>query len=323
MRPLLSVYPDTARDRDEWVVARRGLRNTVDPLRPYGFFVEDERSAAGDILPTATIFLTNRECRWRCVMCDLWRNTLTQSVPEGAIPGQIDYALQRLPAARQIKLYNSGSFFDVRAIPPKDYPSIAARVTAFERVIVECHPDLVGDACLGFRNLLSGKLEIAMGLETVHTETLERLNKRMTKRKFASAARWLRQNGIDLRVFILVRPPFMRVEDAMRWTIRSLEFAFTCGAAAATLIPTRGGNGAMEELAARGEFSPPTLRMLEDAAEQGISLHSGRVFADLWNLENWTGCPDCRDQRIARLRAMNLEQKIPERVKCEVCGDSE
>ncbi len=58
-------------------------------------------------------------------MCDLWRNTLTETVPRGAIPQQIDYALAQLPAARQIKLYNSGSFFDKQAIPPEDYEAIA------------------------------------------------------------------------------------------------------------------------------------------------------------------------------------------------------
>ena len=73
-------------------------------------------------------------------MCDLWRNTLTETVPTGAIPAQIDYALQRLPPARQIKLYNSGSFFDPQAIPLQDYPAIASSVKGFERVIVECHP---------------------------------------------------------------------------------------------------------------------------------------------------------------------------------------
>ena len=60
-------------------------------------------------------------------MCDLWKNTLTETVPVGAIPAQIEYALARLPAARVIKLYNSGSFFDPRAIPVADYPAIARR----------------------------------------------------------------------------------------------------------------------------------------------------------------------------------------------------
>lgn len=316
----LPVYAATARERDAWIVAHRGPRNPLDPLRPHGFFVEDERDATGEILPIATILLTNRECPWRCVMCDLWRNTLSKSVPAGAIPQQIDYALQRLPTARQIKLYNSGSFFDPRAIPLEDYPAIAARVSGFERVVVECHPALVNETSIRFRDELAGQLEVAMGLETVHPEILPRLNKRMTTDQFAAAAHFLREHEIDLRVFILVKPPFMREEDAVEWAARSLDFAFACGATAATLIPTRGGNGAMEKLAASGEFSPPDLKTLEAAAERGIFMHKGRVFADLWDAQATPCCAFCRDLRIARLRAMNLEQRIPAAIRCEPCA---
>jgi archaeosine synthase beta-subunit len=134
--PALTSFPVSAAERDAWIVARRPERNVVDPFRPYAFLVEDERATWGEIVPVATIFLTNRECPWRCLMCDLWRNTLTESAPVGAIPTQIDYALQRLGAARQIKLYNSGSFFDSKAIPVADHTAIAERVAGFERVIV-------------------------------------------------------------------------------------------------------------------------------------------------------------------------------------------
>ncbi len=323
MQPLLSVYPQGAQERDAWIVARRGRRNAVDPSRPYAFFVEEERSAAGEILSTATILLANRECPWRCLMCDLWRNTLTESVPPGAIPRQIDYALNRLPAARQVKLYNSGSFFDPRAIPADDLPAIAERVRGFERVIVECHPALVNESCLRFRDLLGATLEVAMGLETVHPEILAQLNKRMTLDMFANAAQFLHENGIDMRAFILVKPPFMREEDAVDWATRSLRFAFDCGATASTLIPTRGGNGAMEELAAAGDFAPPSLKTLETSAERGVSLSRGRVFADLWDADKWPACTTCREQRIARLSTMNVEQRIPVPVQCTQCGNSE
>jgi len=274
-------YPASAADRDAWIVSRRPERNLVDPSRPYAFLIEDERAPSGEVVPVATVFLTNRECPWRCLMCDLWRNTLTESASAGAIPAQIDYALQRLGAARQIKLYNSGSFFDPKAISPEDFAPIAKRVAGFERVIVECHPALVGSACIEFGGRIAGRLEVAMGLETAHPEILQRLNKRMSLEQFERAAHVLRNNRIDLRVFILVQPPFMREEEAMEWAVRSLEFAFGCGATAATLIPTRDGNGALEELAGAGLFSSPKLMTLEAAMASGIAMGKGRVFADL------------------------------------------
>jgi radical SAM enzyme (TIGR01210 family) len=303
---------------DAWILSRRPARKKRDPYLPYEYFVEEECADRGVVVPVATIFLTNRECPFRCLMCDLWRNTLTESVPVGAIPAQIDHALLNLSPARQIKLYNSGSFFDPHAIPPQDYAAIAQRVGRFDRVIVENHPALIGDACLRFRDMFSGKLEIAMGLETAHPEVLARLNKRMTLDQFSGAADFLQRNGIDLRVFILVQPPYMDAAEALMWAERSLDFAMEQGATAATLIPTRGGNGAMEELAANGDFSPPALHTLESAMEYGLGLEAGRVFADLWGLHE--SCVYCHEQRAGRLRQMNLQQVVMDRIPCSRCG---
>lgn len=313
---VTSPYPIHGAERDQWIIARRPARETLDPLLPYAFLLEEEFSAASEVVPVATIFLTNRECQWRCVMCDLWRNTLTESVPIGAIPQQIDHALANLPPARQIKLYNSGSFFDRNAIPVQDYPAIAGRANQFERTIVESHPALINQSCLRFRDLLSNRLEVAVGLETAHPKILEKLNKRITLNQFSVAAEYLRLNEVDLRVFILVQPPFMKSDEALYWAERSLNFAFDCGATAATLIPTRGGNGAMEVLAQLGEFTPPRLDIVESAMEYGLNLRHGRVFVDLWDLQNTVSPCDCHRLRIERLRMMNLTQRILDRIDC-------
>jgi len=132
----------------------------------------------------------------------------------------------------------------------------------------------------------------------VHPEILQKLNKRMTVDQFRVAADFLRVNGIDLRVFILVKPPFMREEEAVEWSSRSVDFAFDCGATAITLIPTRGGNGAVEELG----FAPPRLETLEAAFEYGLGLRRGRVFVDLWDVRSDDPA------RLERLRELNLTQ---------------
>lgn len=302
--------------------------------------MERERSAGGVIVEVATVFLTNRECPWRCVMCDLWKTTLLEVLPPGAVLRQLDFALAELglprdrvepSAVRQIKLYNGGSFFDPRAIPPVDYEGIAARVGGFERVIVECHPAFVGDASVRFRDLLTRAaplscppvLEIAMGLETVHPEALEKINKRMTLDHFARAAEFLRQNDLALRAFVLVRPPFIQEREALDWAERSVEFAFDCGATLVALIPTRGGNGALEALQRAGQFSPPRLTTLEQAHEFGLECRRGRVVADLWDLERFSDCGACFPLRRERLHQMNLRQEILPAVSCPVCLDQQ
>ena len=367
-------YPGLPAERTRWILARRGQRQPVDPLRPAGFFLEQEPDERGQIAEVSTIQLTNRECPWRCLMCDLWKHTTLEPVPPGAIPAQIDYALaglgrlvdrglatrqqdpltpslspiggegarragegdsERFTVPRHLKLYNAGSFFDARAIPPSDYPAIAARTAGFGRVIAECHPALVGDSALRFRDLVEEaarrtpaqsqagpRLEVAMGLETVHPRVLPRLNKRMSLDQFRRAASFLRRHEIALRAFVLVKPPFLEEEQAIEWSRRSVEFAFDCGATAVCLIPTRGGNGALEALAARGQFAPPRLATLEAALEQGLQLGRGRVFADLWDLERLADCRYCLHQRADRLRAINLTQALASSIACVRCGRS-
>lgn len=314
------AFPESAAERDQWILTRRPERTPVSAREPYAFFLEDECRPDGQVEPVATIFLSNRECPFRCTMCDLWRNTLTETVPPGAIPEQIDFALRCLEPARTAKLYNSGSFFDPRAIRPEDYEAIAVRVRDFERVIVECHPAFVGENCVRFRDLLRGRLEVAMGLETAHPNVLQKLNKRMTLEQFVAAAEFLRANEIDLRVFILVQPPFMKSEEALYWAERSLDFAFACGATAATLIPTRGGNGAMEALRDAGMFAAPDLGALEDAAAYGIRLRRGRVLTDLWDVKRGRACAQCFEARVQRLKEMNLRQALVQAVRCDACG---
>jgi hypothetical protein len=125
----------------------------------------------------------------------------------------------------------------------------------------------------------------------------------------------LRRNGIDLRAFILVKPPFLTEPETIHWAARSLDFAFSCSAKVASLIPTRGGNNALDELV----FSPPTIQMLEASQEYGLKQQRGRVFADLWDLEKFSTCGECYTARHDRLREMNLRQTIPEAVVCRAC----
>ncbi|MBI5387267.1 MAG: radical SAM protein [Verrucomicrobia bacterium] len=337
-------YPANAAERDRWILTRRGTRSVVDPAQPYGFFAEEERAASGEVVSVNTVLLTNRECPWRCLMCDLWKHTLTEPVPPGAIPAQIDYALKRLPPARQIKLYNSGSFFDRQAIPVEDHPAIAERVRGSERVIVESHPALIGDDVRRFRDLLSEGaissrsrrreeahdgcrlqiadcgLEVALGLETACPEVLERLNKRLTLDQFRRAAEFLQKNEMALRVFVLVRPPFLDEAAALHWACRSIDFAFDCGATVVALIPTRGGNGALDALAQQGEFSPPSLRTVESSLDYGIGQRRGRVFVDLWDIARLATCRHCSTARVTRLRQLNLAQDSPPPVACAECS---
>jgi archaeosine synthase beta-subunit len=340
IRKLLKVTLTTngfMRDAD--VLAARSPKIELDPWVPYAFLTEPERTALGRIEDVATVFLTNRECPFRCTMCDLWKYTLNERVPPGAIPAQIQHALTALPPAKHIKLYNAGNFFDSMAIPPEDHPDIVELVAQFQTVIVENHPRLTDDRVLRFRDLLlsvsqthparrdqsnsvtlSGtalaagscstdqpgaradpfiqsarslmtdcdqcghgpRLEVALGLETVHPESLAYLNKRMTVADFDRAAAFLRQHDIDVRAFVLLKPPGMNERDAIEWCLKSVEHAFNAGATVCSVIPTRAGNGIMDHLAAAGQFAPPTIKSMEEVMNRSLELAMTRSTTPTW-----------------------------------------
>lgn len=268
-------------------------------------------------------------------MCDLWVHTLDERVPVGAIPTQIRHALgssitppgmvgraggDGQPVPMQIKLYNAGSFFDPAAIPPADDRLIARTLDPFDRVIVESHPAFLagvhGERCLRFRDAIRGRLEVAIGLEAADDGVLERMNKRMTLDSFRRAAEFLNANGIDLRAFILLRPPFVDAADAIDLACRSIDFAREHGAVVCSVIPTRSGNDAMP-----ADFRPSRLGDLERVVEYGLRADlvpdsfRTRVFADLWDIERLFDCV-CSPARVARLAQMNRTQRVPPGVAC-------
>jgi radical SAM enzyme (TIGR01210 family) len=321
--PDAAAYPVSPSARDRFVVARRGPRPARDPWRHQGLIVDEEPTPSGGRERVATVFLTGRECPWRCAMCDLWRYTTTTDTPDGAIAAQVAAARVELaeacPPIDALKLYNAGSFFDPRAVRDGDYDGVAAAVAGLSRVVVESHPSLIDgrvDRLLGALDDASHgappRLEVAMGLETAHPGALDRLNKHVTLDDFARAARTLADRGVALRLFLLIAPPFVARGEQDAWLLRSIDAAFAYGAAIVSLVPTRNGNGTMDTLAAEGLFEPPGLETIERSCRLALQHARGRglVFADIWDLDRFAspGAPLAAVR--ARLTAMNLTQAV-------------
>lgn len=312
-------YPDGAAARDAWILTRRPERNRVAVDAPYAAFIELEPLPGGGTEEVLAIFLSNRECPVRCLMCDLWKNTLPGPVPPGAVAKQVADTLARFPRTPAVKLYNAGSFFDPQAFPAADRGEIARLVAGHRRVVVESHPSFLGGPEREFARLLGGRLEVAVGLETTDPEAFARLNKRTTLAATDRAFRGLAADGIDSRAFVLVGLPGVAPERAVDEAVRSARWAFDRGVGTVALIPTRSGNGAMEALEEDGTFVEPALSDLERAADGALAIGRGIVLADTWDLPRFARCPRCADGRIARVAAQNLAQQRLPPVACDGC----
>ncbi|MEX1211696.1 MAG: hypothetical protein WEA36_02500 [Balneolaceae bacterium] len=308
-------------DRNEIRTLRPSKRSgRID--RPVHFLQEMEMGVDGVVQRVNTLFLRNRECSFTCTMCDLWRDTLESDTPEGAIPAQIDYALARLPKADRIKLYNSGNFFDRRAIPPSDYPEILASIRNTRHLIVENHPSLCNKELFRFASQYDGSFEVAMGLETIHPAILPRLNKNMNPETYRNAVQSLRRAGIQVRTFLLLQLPWeLDPLENRKWALRSLEYALESGSQVVSMIPTRSGNGIMDKLEAEGRFVEPSLVQIEQTADEAIRMVKGRglLQIDLWDLFRFSDCSTCEIERKERLERLNLTQEPQPPVACPKC----
>ena len=288
----------------------RHVRRAHSPHRPYAVLEESEPTIDGEGVSATTIFLTASECPIGCHMCDLWQNTLTTATPRGAIARQIDWALERTARSNWVKLYNSGNFFDARSIPVADYDAIARRCEPFSRVVVENHPAIGRGRVCGFRDRLCGKLEIAVGLETVQPRWLGRLGKRMNRDEFDRYARWLGDEQIDLRVFVIVGVPGIGTAEAIRWARLSVRHAVACRARHVSLIPARSGhgwNGRAASLPVIGldELADVQSAAIEDAAGEAV------VTVDLWDIERALEPTDAQQaMRLDQLRRINQGQRV-------------
>ena len=255
--------------------------------RPVNVIVEREpwRNVTGQVDPVdiVTVFLKANRCPVGCSMCDLHHQMLDHPTPPGSIPEQIRFAVREPHSFRWIKLYNSGNFFDPTSIPRSDYSDIIALCQPFERIVVENHP-LFGQAQHErFADALSGRLEIAVGLETVHPRWLSRLGKRMSRDQFDRYALMLESWGIDLRVFLMVGAPGQTFREAFRWAKLSVRHAISVGARHISLIPARPGEGWRGQADRLPQFDIHSLTELfcESIAEAHEKVC---LSIDLWNL---------------------------------------
>jgi radical SAM enzyme (TIGR01210 family) len=303
------------------VVEARGPRAVRDPARPYAYFAERECGADGCVEDVTAVFLTNKECPFRCLMCDLWKNATPERVPEGAVAGQVAWALARLPDTPHVKLYNGGSFFDRQAISESDAARIATLLRGKRSIIVECHPNLVDERSLAFAEAVApARLEVAMGLETVDPDVLPLIKPNMSLDDFARAAHFLIENEIAVRAFVLLGPPGQHGAARVHWAQRSLDYAFSLGVECCVVIPVRAGNGVVDALERRGVYEKPTLAELQAAVSYGVGLRRGRVFADLWDVGRFLDCPRCGAARVAALEQMNTTQRPAPPVACSCVG---
>lgn len=252
------------------------LNKTVERIRRRGFLkcrdnakssCWEERDYVEGTVNVGVIILPTLGCAWGrksgCTMCGYAYSSSSNTQREIIV--QFKDAIERLEDIEYLKIFNSGSFFDKREISENTATKIFEKingVTKISNVQVESRPEFIDSTTLEKASkTLSAKLEVGIGLETSSDYIRENcINKNFTFDDFKKSVEICKKQGVDVKVYLLLKPPFLTEREAIDDTIKSAIDAYKLGVSRISINPVNVQRYTLvEHLWQRGEYRAPWL----------------------------------------------------------------
>lgn len=263
-----------------------GFDSTHDPQVPAQTWFQE--SAEGLVL--FVVFYT-QACRWsRCLGCNLPSRVSRDPVALRALVAQIDHLFEipeiqaRRTEIRKLIVSNNGSVLDQQTFSSTALMYLMARVNlnlpGLTTLALETRPEYVEVAELEFlsRALAEGEtptgLELAIGFEAFDERIRNQVfDKGLTLAAFEGLVRRIAPYGFHLKCYFMLKPvPGMGDTEAVDDIRQAIDYLSATAQAHGVTInlhlnPTFVASGTrLEEAFLRGEYRPPSLRDVAEAA---------------------------------------------------------
>lgn len=285
--------------------------STTDPV---AVWIEKERYH-GEVVDCLTVILRTRGCSWnKCLMCGYKRDT-NPNVTTSDLKSQMDKALKK-GRAKILKIFTSGSFFELGK-DFRDYVYDLVKKHGFEKLIVESRPEYVYKVDEDI-DKIDFELEVGIGLETSNDFVRDVcINKGFTFDDFKRAAEFLRGKGFRVKVYLLLKPPFLSEREAIEDSLKSIEDVKNL-ADVVSLNPTNvPSNTYLETIWKKGLYRPPWLwSVVEILKRANVEIISDPVGAG--SLRGPHNCGRCDKEVLKAIREFSLTQdkSIFENLSC-------
>jgi radical SAM enzyme (TIGR01210 family) len=288
----------------------------------------EKENVGGRIERVLAVVLRTRGCFWAkkagCLMCG-YRNDTSDDVTDEHVLAQVERALAEYNEEEFVKIYTSGSFLDTNEIGAETQKKIIQMFgQRCEHVLVETRAEFAHRA-LELKSLVQN-LEIALGLESANNIVLEKcVRKGIRVENYLDAARHLRTHGIRVRLYLLLKPPFLTEQEAMNDTLTSIiQVADFCDTISINPVNVQRGTY-VEHMFIHEEYRPPwfwsLFEVIKSAKSQGISVPVISHPSGSGKSRGIHNCKKCDDKCINALRDYNLSQNVePLQVDCK-CRD--
>ncbi len=288
--------------------------------RPIAVWMEKERSWG--VKNCLTIILRTKGCHWnKCLMCGYSQDADRRVSTENLL-NQFDYALGKFKDDFDIvKIFTSGSFFDEREIPQDIREHIYQKVAddGVEKLSVESRPQFISRDKLISDGVVP---EVGIGLETSNDFIREHcINKGFTFQDFRRAASMLKEENAMVKVYLLLKPPFLSereaIDDAVKSAIDVKEYADVVSINP-TNIPSK---TYIEVLWKKGMYRSPWLwsmvEVVKKVRKEGIEVIGDPVAGGKERGPH--NCGKCDGQVSRAIRDFSLSQEVEdlEELSCD------
>jgi len=287
------------------------MKRSDEPARIW----RDQDRFDGRVLPTVTAIMRTRGCFWnRCLMCGYFEEHV-EATREDLIK-QFEIVERRFPEEEEfaLKIFTSGSFFDEREIPEDVRREILRRCSMHEnlrRVVVESRPEFISPEILDDSLSIFPSLEVAIGLETSSDLVRELcINKGFSFHDFLEVSELIKNAGAHLRVYLLLKPPFLSERSAIQDVLRSIsEIPWASTISINPLSVHR--RTFVERLFRNGEYRPPWLWSVVEVLKR--AERKANIISDPTGGGSKRGahnCGKCDSEILREIKEFSLTQDV-------------
>tara|TARA_Y100000588_G_scaffold381387_1_gene466953 strand:+ start:1434 stop:2570 length:1137 start_codon:yes stop_codon:yes gene_type:complete len=204
--------PGSIRKRESW-----------DANEPAVVYTTPERLPDGSYCQATTVIFRTKGCVWwwksGCTFCGYF-NDVRDDVSFEDLMAQWNEAKRQtndFEGSELIKIYTSGTFFEDRENPPEWQEAILRETHERGlRLIVEARAEMCTPEKMAWVAERHPGCVVAIGLEAYDDEVLKfHCNKGFSTKQWHRAVETLRANELEVKTYLLFKPPFMSEGDAL------------------------------------------------------------------------------------------------------------
>jgi len=277
-------------------------------------FWKEKDMISGEQTDAMVIILRTNGCAWAkkggCSMCG-YRTASLRGVSEDDLTAQIDQAVSKYNGEPFVKIYTSGSFLDDGEVPPTVRGQIFNEFAGARRILFESRPEFVDDNVL---RSLPRTVTIALGLESSNDAVLEKsINKGFTSEDSRQAGTRIKNAGLKVRTYLLLKPPYLKESDAIEDAVTSVRFADGFSDEISINPVNVQRNTLAERLWKRGEYRPPWIWSLVEV----LRICAGKTSARLMSSPSGGGtqrgvhnCGECDRELLNGIERFSFTQDV-------------